>query len=977
MCLLAVSAVSRCRFLRPLQNIDYFIPGDDPHHRHQSPSPVRDRRQSSSRSRSRQRESGALDSLSASTSIKQPLFAEPIEEEREEKADSALAAADESGEVEEEAGRQGELSHDEALPELGDSEQQSEEQQEAPGTASRSGRRKSTRGVKRESTRAKLRRKTTELVDSATQLITGKRKSRGRSKRAHENEEEEEESEQPVEANGDEEGEEEEEEGASEQPGQDTRQEDEEGQQDDQLEENDQPEGTPAKPRRRSSRLTSQPSRSPLRALTNMLPSSITSRLPSVGEMGERASGDRDDSGSQQRQQQREAETGEGAAEGEAEVRKPAATTSSLFDRRWLLPGLLVALLASIGLMQLFQPHLLPWSSSAASHSLLPLQEADWHRMSHSFLPIKDWHSFKQRWEQWVENDKRRAEDIVGAVKEWVNAKLHKLEQRKGSAEAAADLSELRAEMAKKLSEARVGWLQEVSELVEQRVSSTLGDEAKSRHADVQRMTAELRGEMEQRVADELQRGTDQLLNTVRDELQHRVSKQSDDSEERAVQWQSRLKDEVGAVERRAVDAALAVVDKRFVSSQQLQAVDDDIRKYIHTTLAAQAEQYATADELKQVEDRVMTAVQQMADKQQQQQGGEQRLTADDRRQLIAEVMQAVRDEWAAEKERMKNELRDRLVEETGEEVVKEQSGAIDQLKQQLAELQQRLASSQSKEGQVDSGTRQWVEERVQSALESAHSDESTQQQTALLKKLSVLEAALDELRAATKSATPSSSSSPSSAADIASALEHFAADRTNKVDYALASSGGRIVAHSPTHRAALSSSSVVSPLLALFTSRHLPEVPADALLDADMSVGHCWPMQRQRGSVIIGLRERVRISGMSLQHASVNVLPDGGASMPRLMRLSGVEDEQLDEARRQVLQGDALDEEEQVGSVLGQFEYERDGSQVQQWSIGSKGAGDGGRGYQFVRLDVLSNYGNSNYTCIYRVRVHGEPLKR
>ena len=982
-----------CRFLRPLQAVDYYIPGDDPHHRHQSPSPIRERRSSRSRSRDSTTPSGAF----SSAAIKQPSFGEAIEEEREEKAEG------EAGEEADEASRQGEPEQDGAPAAVTEppQEEEEDEEQSAPEQSSGSAvssRRKSTRSKRGdgESTRAKLRRKTTEIVDSAAQLLTGKRRTRGRKQQAHAN------GDDTAEANG---AENEGEESASEQPGRGAQPEEDEDREEDG--ENSQPEGTPAKSRRRSSRSTSQSSRSPLRALARMLPSSVKARLSAVGENGEQASGDRD---SNHRQQHSEPETSEVAAEGKAEDRLASASTSSLFDWRWLLPGLLVALFASLALVQLFQPHLLPWSASSSySSSVLPLQEADWHRISSSFLPSKDWQSFKQRWERWTEDDKRRADEIVTAVKEWVDAKLHKIEHRKTS-DAAGDVSELRAEMSNKLSAARAEWLREVGDLVEQRVVSSMGDEAKARHAEVQRVAAELRSEMEQRVAHELQRGTDELLDSVRQELQQRLEQQSEGSEERTAQWQSRLKDDVAAVERRAVDAALAVVDERFVSSEQLKAVDDDIRRYIQATLAAQAEQYATADELKQLESRVMTAVQQRTDQQQQQQpqsGGE--LTEDDKRQLIAEVMEAVRGGWEAEKKKMKAELHTSLLKDTTETVVKEQSGAINELKQQLAELKQRLGSSQSKEGKVDSSTRQWVEERVQSVLDDLRSAESMQQREEVMSKLSAVEAALDELRAGTTSTTastsPSSSSSaapsdasvraavsdilfkhastvysslsPSVLSDITAALERFAADRTNEVDYALASSGGRIVAHSPTHSAVLSSSSVVSPLLSLFTSRHLPEVPAEAMLDADMSVGHCWPMQRQRGGVIIGLRERVRISGLSLQHASVNVLPDGGASMPRMVRLTGVDDDQLDEAKRQVREGEGIGEaSQQSGTMLGQFEYEREGSQVQHWSISGKGQGKGGRGYQYVRLDVLSNYGNSNYTCIYRVRVHGEPVK-
>ena len=970
------------------------------------------------------------------------------EEERDDSSEQQhgqLEAAADAAAADQEAGedahiREGELSHDDGSLELAEQEEEEEGEQELAAAAAASNdnsstsRRRSTRnkratasgGGDRESTRAKLRRKTAELVDSAAHLITGKRHTRSRKQSTKASEEdsravngsEHEEAEQ-------EEVEHEDEEGVADQPGQPTSEQQQQSsasqqQQDD--DENDQPEGTPAKARRRSSRSSAHSSRSPLRALASLLPESISSRLPAVSEdNGKGADGEvaEDDHEQQQQQyasQRREVETNEVGAEGDAsEIRKAPFATLSLFDWRWLLPGLLVALLSSLALLQLFHPHLLPWSSSLSSHSssddshfpsqplsMSPLHESDWRRISSSFLPVKEWQSFKQRWERWIEDDKRRAEEIVGAVKEWVEAKLHKVEQRSSSSkDAAADVSELRSELSKRLSDARAGWLQEVDGLIEQRLASSLTDQADVRHADVQRAVSELRSEMRQRVVDELQRGTDELLNTVRDELKQRTAQQSKDSEQMAAQWQTRLTEEVKAVEKRAVDAALAVVDKRFVSSEQLQSMDDAIRRYIRDTLEAQAEQYATAEELQQVERRVMAVIQQKADSAH----GAEKLSADDKKQLIVEVMQAARAEWAAESAKIKDELRQSLLQEASkdEKPSRDASGAIDALKQQLAELEQRLTSGQSKEEETSRSTHQWVEERLQSALKSVQAGGSTQPD--VIKKLSELEAALEELTSANSqaAAAPSSSSSrPSSSAssstslsDITAALEQFAADRTNQVDYALASSGGRIVAHSPTHPAATAQSSasasfpasLVSPLLSLLTSRHLPSVPADALLDADMSVGHCWPMAGRSGSVIIGLRERVLVSGISVQHPSVNVLPDGGASMPRKLRISGVEDEELREARRQVAEqnsvaADSETEQQQqqtyVGSVLGEFEYVKGGSQVQQWSNDKKGtaAGSSSRGYQFVRLDVLSNYGNSNYTCIYRVRVHGEPVR-
>ena len=59
---------------------------------------------------------------------------------------------------------------------------------------------------------------------------------------------------------------------------------------------------------------------------------------------------------------------------------------------------------------------------------------------------------------------------------------------------------------------------------------------------------------------------------------------------------------------------------------------------------------------------------------------------------------------------------------------------------------------------------------------------------------------------------------------------------------------------------------------------------------------------------------------------------------------------------------------------TLGDLEYKRTlahepRSAVQTFALG------GGRAVDHLRIEVLSNYGNAAYTCLYRVRVHGIPV--
>lgn len=53
----------------------------------------------------------------------------------------------------------------------------------------------------------------------------------------------------------------------------------------------------------------------------------------------------------------------------------------------------------------------------------------------------------------------------------------------------------------------------------------------------------------------------------------------------------------------------------------------------------------------------------------------------------------------------------------------------------------------------------------------------------------------------------------------------------------------------------------------------------------------------------------------------------------------------------------------------FGSFEYDKEGKPIQYFEVLHPST----KGYNLVRLRVLTNWGNSVYTCIYRVRVHGE----
>lgn len=54
-------------------------------------------------------------------------------------------------------------------------------------------------------------------------------------------------------------------------------------------------------------------------------------------------------------------------------------------------------------------------------------------------------------------------------------------------------------------------------------------------------------------------------------------------------------------------------------------------------------------------------------------------------------------------------------------------------------------------------------------------------------------------------------------------------------------------------------------------------------------------------------------------------------------------------------------------GELLGKFLYDDNGPTIQSFQIE-----DRGRSFLYIEFKVYSNYGNPDYTCVYRLRVHG-----
>ncbi|XXQ30582.1 SUN domain-containing protein [Plasmodiophora brassicae] len=213
--------------------------------------------------------------------------------------------------------------------------------------------------------------------------------------------------------------------------------------------------------------------------------------------------------------------------------------------------------------------------------------------------------------------------------------------------------------------------------------------------------------------------------------------------------------------------------------------------------------------------------------------------------------------------------------------------------------------------------------------------------------RLSAIDSRLDALSTARTVAAASHSSSGSSA-DIDRALYRFMADKTELVDFALELTGGSVLSVSGTHRMPMFSSGLLSKFLFMYPARSEKE-----LLRPDMTPGRCWPMAGRSGWVHIGLSAAIYPTAVTVEHVAPEIAPNFETA-PKLFSVYAVSIAGVHEQTR-----------------LGSFEYVKPGPGVapvvQTFEFSSLVSSP----VTSVNFTVEDNFGG-DYTCLYRVRVHG-----
>ncbi|KAM4651128.1 SUN domain-containing protein 3 [Discoglossus pictus] len=130
-----------------------------------------------------------------------------------------------------------------------------------------------------------------------------------------------------------------------------------------------------------------------------------------------------------------------------------------------------------------------------------------------------------------------------------------------------------------------------------------------------------------------------------------------------------------------------------------------------------------------------------------------------------------------------------------------------------------------------------------------------------------------------------------------------------------------------------------------------------DHMLQPNIYPGNCWAFPGTQGHTLIQLSEKISPAAVTIQHVSQVISPAKDfSSAPKDFAVLGFENESAAQ-----------------GTLLGQFRYNPSDELIKSFKLMNENRTK----FQFIQLKVLSNWGNKDFTCIYRFRVHQDLPKQ
>lgn len=212
--------------------------------------------------------------------------------------------------------------------------------------------------------------------------------------------------------------------------------------------------------------------------------------------------------------------------------------------------------------------------------------------------------------------------------------------------------------------------------------------------------------------------------------------------------------------------------------------------------------------------------------------------------------------------------------------------------------------------------------------------------------------------------------------------------DTIAKPDYALHSGGARIIPSLTTPTFEIRPSTLRGQVVGLLTGNgYAIGRPPITALHHEVNNGHCWPFAGSEGQLGVALAAPTYVEEVSVDHVAKELAFDM-RSAPREMEVWGMVEGQDNIARVKEWKehggGEAIVNAIEYPSTLpkdpeyirlANFTYDVGSTRSVQTFPVDEGIRSLGVDFGIVVLRVLSNWGQRDFTCLYRFRVHGQRM--
>ena len=179
-------------------------------------------------------------------------------------------------------------------------------------------------------------------------------------------------------------------------------------------------------------------------------------------------------------------------------------------------------------------------------------------------------------------------------------------------------------------------------------------------------------------------------------------------------------------------------------------------------------------------------------------------------------------------------------------------------------------------------------------------------------------------------------------------ALIQYDADKTGMFDYALETAGGSIISTRCTETYVQKTAMYSIFGIPIWYPSNNPRT----VIQPGVQPGECWAFKGSTGFIVIRLSDAVRPTRFSMEHISKSMSPSG----------------KIDSAPKDFVVYGLKSEKDTNPIRLGTYTYDQDVDPLQYFDVMTSNT----EVFSFIELDIMSNHGNINYTCLYRFRVHG-----